>query len=188
MDLVDGIRSRRSVRKFKEKLVPKEVLEKAFDIAKWAPGAGFMRVWEYYVAIGKDRDRLVEHISKNTIHLHDLIETFDEIHKKGAIDFYSDLGGAPVVAFITIPTTAEEWMRKNQHTAAAMSAQTLALALESEGLASCYIVIAPAVEQRIKEEFNLEATSEILIAIAIGYPAEQPEPMLREPEPVTYIE
>jgi len=40
---------RRSVRKFSSKDVPKEIIEKIFDVAKYAPNAGNIQPWRVYI-------------------------------------------------------------------------------------------------------------------------------------------
>ena len=50
MELTETIRKRRSVRKYRDEVVPAEVLEELLNLACWAPSAENEQPW-YYVAL-----------------------------------------------------------------------------------------------------------------------------------------
>jgi len=53
MEVIEAIRSRRSVRSFKPDPVPREVLEELIDTCRWAPSASNMQPWEFAIVGGK---------------------------------------------------------------------------------------------------------------------------------------
>ena len=55
MELMEAIKTRRSIRKFTDELVPREKLEKIIEAAMWAPSGQNLQPW-YFVALTKDED------------------------------------------------------------------------------------------------------------------------------------
>jgi nitroreductase len=66
MEVIDAIRSRRSIRSFKSDPVPREVLEDLLEVSRWAPNASNTQPWEFAVLGGKVleevKNRLVEKV------------------------------------------------------------------------------------------------------------------------------
>jgi nitroreductase len=58
MSFETAVMSRRSVRGFQDREVPQDVLNKVFDIARWAPSGTNIQPWQTYVASGATRDVL----------------------------------------------------------------------------------------------------------------------------------
>jgi nitroreductase len=49
MELSEAIRGRRSIRAFKKRNVPEEIVEKLIYAASWAPSAGGIQPWEFVI-------------------------------------------------------------------------------------------------------------------------------------------
>jgi len=47
MDVLEAVKGRRSMRAFKNRDVPAEIVEKLIDAARWAPSAGNIQPWEF---------------------------------------------------------------------------------------------------------------------------------------------
>ncbi|MBS1983673.1 MAG: nitroreductase family protein [Bdellovibrionales bacterium] len=61
MDFFEAIRSRRSVRKYTAKPVPREVVQRALDAALLAPNSSNMQTWQFYwVRNAAKKQKLVE--------------------------------------------------------------------------------------------------------------------------------
>ena len=58
MSFETAVMSRRSVRGFQDREVPQDVLNKVFDIARWAPSGTNIQPWQTYVASGATRNAL----------------------------------------------------------------------------------------------------------------------------------
>jgi len=54
MEVFKAIKERRSIRKFKKKLVPYELLTEALDAARWAPSAGNLQPHEFIIVEDDD--------------------------------------------------------------------------------------------------------------------------------------
>jgi nitroreductase len=64
MNVSDAILSRRSVRAFLDKPVPKKLLETMLETASRAPTGGNLQPWHVYVAGGEVRDKLVRRVAE----------------------------------------------------------------------------------------------------------------------------
>ncbi|MDD4876973.1 MAG: nitroreductase family protein [Dehalococcoidales bacterium] len=58
MDIIEAIRTRRSMRSFKPDPVPRKVLEELLDISRWAPSGGNAQPWYFSVLGGKLLDEI----------------------------------------------------------------------------------------------------------------------------------
>jgi orotidine-5'-phosphate decarboxylase len=144
-------------------------------------------MYEYHVVSGKTRDKLVEAISQNTVHLRDLLERAEEEVREKALDFYPDLGGAPHIIVITVPHSHDEWERKWCVAVAVLELVVLAYAALALGLGTCGVTCSPWVEKRIKEILKIPEEREVLCCMTVGYPNESPEPLSHKRVPVHYI-
>ena len=53
MDVIEGIKSRKSIRAYKTEPVPREMLEKALEVARWAASADNSQPWEVAIISSK---------------------------------------------------------------------------------------------------------------------------------------
>jgi nitroreductase len=58
MDVIEAIRTRRSIRAFKPDPVPKKVLRELLDVSCWAPSGGNVQPWHFAVLGGKLLDKV----------------------------------------------------------------------------------------------------------------------------------
>jgi nitroreductase len=85
MDVIEAIRTRRSIRIFKPDPVPKKVWEELLDISRWAPSGGNVQPWYFDVLAGeplaKVKSRLVE--KATTWDGHDYVDTKPDLPRTG---------------------------------------------------------------------------------------------------------
>jgi nitroreductase len=85
MDVIEAIRTRRSIRVFKPDPIPKKVLQELLDVSRWAPSGGNVQPWYFEVLAGKllakVTARLVE--KAKTWDGHDYINTKPDLPRTG---------------------------------------------------------------------------------------------------------
>ena len=85
MDVIEAIRTRRSIRVFKPDPVPKKVLRELLDVSRWAPSGGNVQPWYFEVlagkALAKVTARLVE--KAKTWDGHDYMNTNPDLPRTG---------------------------------------------------------------------------------------------------------
>ncbi|RLA96090.1 MAG: hypothetical protein DRG32_05745, partial [Deltaproteobacteria bacterium] len=57
--LLEIIRSRRSIRSYESKEVPREVLERLVEAARWAPSGSNLQPWQFVIVTDEERRREV---------------------------------------------------------------------------------------------------------------------------------
>ena len=58
MELMEAIKTRRSIRKFTDEPVPMEKIEKILEAAMWAPSGQNLQPW-YFVVLTKEEDLIL---------------------------------------------------------------------------------------------------------------------------------
>ena len=65
MEIIEAIRTRRSIRSFRPDPVPKKVLEEILDACRWAPSGGNAQPWHFAVLGGEVMDKVKARLSEN---------------------------------------------------------------------------------------------------------------------------
>jgi len=170
MDILEIIKSRRSIRKFKEKEIPEEIIDKLAETLIWAPSAGNLQSRKFYFVFNQEiKEKLA----------------------KAALD-QKFIAEAPLVV---IGCTDEEivWKYgqrgKNLYTICdcAMAIQNLMLLAYNLGLGSC--PVGAFDENEVSEILDIPKNLHPILIVPIGYPAEKPSapPRVAKKEAITYF-
>ncbi|MFW9924250.1 MAG: nitroreductase family protein [Candidatus Thorarchaeota archaeon] len=154
MLLIDGILSRRSIRKYTKDLVSEEDIKELLRAAMQAPSAGNQQPW-YFIVIN---DRKI-------------LDTIPKFHPYAKM-----LLEAPVAILVCGEVTTEKYCGYWVQDCSAAT-QNLLLAAHSKGLGAVWLGIYP-LQERIdgfKKLMNLPTNIYPLALIALGYPAEVKE-------------
>jgi len=65
MDIIETIKMRRSVREYKDKPIPKEILEKLVDAARFATTARNVQPWEFILITKADTLKKIGELAEN---------------------------------------------------------------------------------------------------------------------------
>jgi len=163
VDVLKAIKGRRSIRAFKSKDVPKEIVEKLINAATQAPSAGNIQPWDFIIVRKPELKRALAEAA--------LEQTFIE--------------EAPVVIVVCADENRSSYrygMRGKalyclQDTAAAI--QTILLAAYSSGLGTCWV--GAFTEEKTREILKIPIGVRSVALIALGYPDEAPPPRSRRP-------
>lgn len=168
MDVLDTIKSRRSIRRFHEKAVGAIDVEQLIEAAVWAPSGGNAQSWRFVVVQDVARIRRLRMVSPGMPGPPPCIiavcQDMDSAERQGA-----RLGRERLTLFDS-----------------AMATQNLLLAAQAIGLGSC--VVASFHAGGVKDVLKLPASIEPILLVAVGYPAEAPEPPRRQQRGVVFHE
>ncbi|MCL5037035.1 MAG: nitroreductase family protein [Chloroflexi bacterium] len=160
MSVLDVIKTRRSIRRFKKKPVPDEVLYRLKEALIWAPSAGNLQDRHFYLVYNEDLKKEIA---------------------KAALDqmFITE---APVVLIgcsdlSTVAPYRERGMALYTHHDMGASIQNLLLAAKEEGLGTCWIGAFD--NRKVAELLSLPEDLIATAIVPIGYPAESPSPTPR---------
>ncbi len=159
MDLMEAIKGRRSIRKYKPDPVPEEVLQTLMEAVRWAPSWANTQCWELIVV--KDpgvKSELATTLPKGNPALSSMVEAPMVLvlcGKKGTSGFYR---GQAV-------TDKGDWLMFD--TGIAM--QTVCLAAYSLGLGT--VVVGMFDHKKAEEILRVPQHIEVVAMTPLGYPA-----------------
>lgn len=145
MDVKGAIRARRSVRKFKRKEMPAELLDHLLEMARTAPSGANRQPWQ--IVVITDRQRL-----------------------KGLVPICKDQAfiGDCSAFLVGIDDPQQKWAKVDL----TIALDHVTLAAVEEGLGTCWI---GAFDQaRMAEYIGLPSDRTVTVCLAIGYPDETP--------------
>jgi nitroreductase len=164
-EILEIIKKRRSIRKYKDKPLSKDIIDSLLEAARHAPSARNLQQLEYKVITKKD---LIKKMSERIV----------DIRRKGNPSFTMKAGdttfhGAPLVIILTGPKESE-WAAYD----AAIAVQNIMLYATSIGLGSCFIGMSKHLneDKKILDELHITDDKKIVAAVICGYADEKPEP------------
>lgn len=169
MSILEVIRSRRSVRNFTDREIPEKIIDELIDSLRWAPSAGNLQSRKFYFVFNREiRDKL----------------------SQARHDFARFVARAPlaIVACADLRIASRYKERGTnlyciQDTTA--SIQNLLLAAHALGLGTCWV--GAFEEDRVRDILKLPDNLRPVTIIAVGYPAEIPDPPNRVSREETVI-
>lgn len=193
MELRTAVRGRRSIRKYKQAVPPKEIIEEILKEALWAPSNMNRQSWCLVVVAGPKRDEVVQAIQTARARLRaELKERFPDRPDvvEATMGFFRDLGGAPVVILVYIPefppATEFDFHRISAIQSAAALTQNILLLAYERGLGTCYMTGPYFVREAVSEVVGM-AGRELVAVVPIGYPDEEPRAPRRKEDVIHWI-
>ena len=193
MDILDVMRERKSVRRFKPDPVPREKIEEILSLAIRAPSAINLQPWEFTVVMGEEKARLSRrllkaykerNISCSPGNVRPLSKTFTArgvASFEGMKPYLDEMGydfnryinegscdfyGATVAIIICLDNA----FSKARLVDIGAALGYLVLAAHSLGLWTCPIGLISAYEDDVKDVLSIAENKEVVIGVALGYP------------------
>jgi nitroreductase len=168
VELMDALRTRRSVRRYTTRLVERDTLEMLLEAAALAPSAGNSQPWAFGVVQGTERVRVYSDRAKALF----LVQSEEDASAADARARMSDPAtnvyrGAPTLVAIYAKTSGTWAM-----TDCAMAAQNLMLAAHAHGLGTCWIGWGQSLfdSAELKRELGVPAEYRAVGQLIVGYP------------------
>ncbi|MCI4438269.1 nitroreductase family protein [archaeon] len=162
MEVIDVIKSRRSIRKYKKEDIPNEKILKILDAARHAPSASNIQPWEFIVV----RDKATK-------------------EKLSKVNVYGKFIADAPVAVVVIGDESRSpghWVED-----CSLAVENMFLAAKALGIGGCWVAVFSLDsrglerEKKIKEVLGIPEKYRVLCVVALGYPDEEPTPRnLRE--------
>lgn len=157
MDVLEAIRQRRSIRKFTEEPVEKELLTRILDAARWAPTGGNQQRWRFVVVTDPTVKELIRKVSPGIF----------------------AMPAAFVVICMEKDPEASAWDEWIYAADCAMAAQNMMLAAFALGIGSC-----PAVsfaKEAVGEILEVPEGIEPELIVTLGHFEELPQAPAKRP-------
>ena len=171
MNTVDCIKTRRSIRNYKEEQISQEVISEGVELARFAPSWKNTQIARYYVVQSAELKKKIA----------------EECMMEFAFNTKT-LTKAPAIVVVAYVEKRSGYERDGSFTTskedrwemfdAGIATQTFCLAAAEKGLGTCIMGIFD--EKKIAEAISLPEGQKIGAVVAIGYPAEEPQAPARK--------
>jgi len=183
MEVSQAIQQRRSIRKFKEKVVPEELLLKILEAATLAPSGKNKQPWKFYVVQGEKRSEMIQAMQMGMNRLSKM-----GINTGSAKYTIRVMESAPVTIIIFNPTSKHPLLERDtgeiygdivdiQSIGAAI--QNMLLMAVDLGLGTLWICDVFFGYEELCEW--LGEKGQMVAAVSVGYPDETPSARPRKP-------
>ena len=152
--IYEKITSRRTIRKYAQKDVPKEVLLTCVDAARLSPSGANRQPLKYVIV---DEQELLR-------------EVFSTLRWAGYLPDYQPSEEEMPRAYVVI--LLDKSIRKNPSHDAGIAAMSISMVAYDEGLGSC--ILGAVDKERLRKILNVPSNLDIVLVVALGYPAEKP--------------
>jgi len=163
MDILEIIRTRRSIRKYEPEAISEEEISKILEAGRWAPSAGNSQPWRFIVLRSEDmKKKLADTLTWGRF-----------------------LSQAPLGIAVTVNPRASSHPVED----GAAATQNMLLEAHSLGLGACWIgTYGSGNEESAKKVLNVPEDDRLLSVIAIGHPAESRQGTRRKLDEVTFTD
>ncbi|HYU19947.1 MAG TPA: nitroreductase [Chloroflexota bacterium] len=173
MDVMEAIRTRRSIAKTQPRLPSRELIEEVLEAATWAPNHYLNQPWRFFVLGGAARERFGEVLAEDACRA--LSNLSPEQREAVAEAQRAKAVRAPVIVTVAVePPVGPKIVDVENVCAAACAIQNLLLAAHARGLAIKWSTGPAARSELVKRFFGLSPEHQILAFLYLGYPAEEP--------------
>ena len=199
MEILEDIKTRKSIRGFKRQPIPKTVMKKIMQAASNSPSYTNTQPWEVFMVMGKKKDELGRKLlelarakaptrpdlpipkgwptaleERSREHGARRLATLgvargDEVGRERLRLMNFEFYGAPCAAFLFIDGSLGEWSIFDM----GLFAQNLILAAHALGVESCLQASVTNYAPEIKKFLGIAESKKLVICISLGYPDEK---------------
>ena len=160
MEVLEAIRTRRSIRRFKKEPVPPELVEKLLEAGRWAPSSADSEPWEFIVVTDPEIKRRISR----------------------SLNIGPFLNEAPLAIAVVVDRLRTALPVQD----GTLAAYAIWLAAHDLGLGACWI--NPNIPGGIKKILGIPFTKRLITVLTIGYPDEAPVHTRRKLQDFVYFE
>lgn len=186
MELVEAIKNRRSIRRFKDREVPREIVERILDTARWAPSGNNVQPWRFIVVTEKGKiEELSEAANQGWITTSPMvIVCLADLNVYGRYGSYSsfqplvEVGMIEDMDFSEFKEKREGLSEQENRTAKTLNSflnvaiiiDHITLLAHEEGLGTCWVRLFNATS--VRRILSIPKNYTIVALLPIGYPDE----------------
>lgn len=174
MDILEVIRTRRSVPQFKPDPISRDVIEELLDAAVWTPNHRLTEPWQFFVLGDKHKRRFAEirrDARRAALPNPDAPEAQPAMQK-----VYEDTVNTPVIIIMTAAGHSDEELQEENYWATFGAAYAFMLGAWSKGIGTYFrtgkgVVNSPALRRLL----NVPDDRRVIGVMYVGYPAAVPQ-------------
>ena len=157
MNILDIIRTRRSVRRFEDKPVPEELLREILEAGRWAPSGMNNQPWKFAVIENRGINEGISRLTR-----------------------YSAVIRSARILIAVFLDNAESYHRTKDAQAVGACIQNMLLEAHSLGLGAVWLGEIIKSDEQIRQLLGLGGELELMAVIALGYATEHPKATRRK--------
>lgn len=163
MDINEAIKKRRSIRKFTDKKVDRQIIEKVIYTATHAPSACNVQGWKFIITENQDIKNKIVNLGGSII-----------------------IKDAPMGILVVYDNQTKNTEYKDDIQSASAAIQNINLAAIEAGLGTCWICHLPP-KRQLRKLFKIPNSFSPIAYILVGYPASEPQTVKRRYNPTEII-
>lgn len=176
-EFAEVVRSRRMTRAFDDRAVPADLLDHLVDLASRAPSAGKAQGWHLVVLEGADTEQFwgatLPAVRRDSFRWQRLLSAPVIALPLADAKAYLDRYAEPDKVQTGLGVSASAWPVPYWTIDASMAVMTLLLAAHDAGLGALFFGVFRG-ERELRQRLGIPPQLELLGAIALGYPLEEP--------------
>jgi nitroreductase len=189
MELKQALLDRRSIRKFTDQPVEKELLDKLLKEALWAPSGMNRQPWKFIVMRGEALKKLIQLSTNMSEKMEGPLkaQNFNDKMRNLVLGYFKNLGGAGT-AVVCLSKSADTYLadHANMVSCAAALYNFLLLAHEA-GLATCWMTGYALVEAQLLQIVGVEGYKMVGVT-PVGYASQNPPVPPRKHEDIVWMD
>jgi F420 biosynthesis protein FbiB-like protein len=189
--ILELIKNRRSIKKYSHTEVPKDVIKRILEAARWAPSAHNAQPWRFIIITERHlRSKLARAMADEWIKDMEKDKVPSEIRESLAAASIEQFENAPLLILCCISMRDMDKYpdRRRQECEHIMATQSLAAAIQnmllsahSEGLGACWFCAPLFCPDAVRKVLRIPDDVEPQALVTLGYPDEKPRPPSRKP-------
>jgi len=194
VEILELIKKRRTIRKYKKKQIPKKILNKIIEAGRWAPSAENTQPWKFIILKeGEIKSNFIKKIKKEVYS--EKFLTSANVLLKRSIKIIEE---APIIILVYNTHTFLEKVKKlgkvyekpaylSEIQSISAAIENMFLAATSLGIGMCWLNFPLLIKDEIEKFFKTK--DELVAILTLGYPQEKGKRSKRKPisETVKYL-
>lgn len=176
MDVMEAIRTRRSIFKFKPEPLSQDVITRIFEAGIWAPNHHMTEPWRFVVLGDETKEILAQRYSEIQA-AKAAVGATDDARKALKDAGYAKFMSKPTIIAIVCLQDGDDVKKREDYAAACCAAQNIQLAAWAEGVGMQWSTGPITLEENTYKLLGVDGEKEYVIGFFYsGYPEEVPEP------------
>jgi len=170
MELLDLMKNRRSIRKYKKQTIPLEKIHSALDAGRYAPSGANQQPWTYILVTDealKEQIRSEAEKVETEYHITAPLQLREWFKRQGITPAKPFLTDAPALIVVAGDTRAPYWLESTW-----ISIAYILLQAENQKLGT--LTYTPSDTTFLNKLLNIPNHYSVVVVVPIGYPAETP--------------
>ena len=170
MKAIDCIKTRKSIRKYKNKPIPQEIIDDIIECGQRAPSAHNTQPWNFVIVTEKEK-----------------LKKLSNTHQ------WAPFVANAQICIVLCCTKTKDVNKSAMHLSVACAAQNMLLAIHAHGLGSCWTYVQnledDSVEKKVKGILDIPKEIDVICMLPIGYPDQtRSEKELKEKDKIVHKE